>query len=114
MVEIKKILHSYNFKILILAGITMLIILSTFPYFNIILDQQIILLFLLAILISILNFPFRYLFAVSLVFLIFSLVILLLSFDSTAEKLGNYAFIVILLGFIQSILKYLLGSDENN
>lgn len=114
MLKIKEILHSRNFKVLILVGIAMLVVFSTFPYFNLIFGQQIMLLFLLTFLVSILNFSVRYLFAISLVFVIFSLILLLLSLNSIAEKLGNYAFILILLGFMQNIFKYLFVNNENN
>lgn len=114
MLEIKKIFYSYNFRLLKLAGIIILVILSTFPYFNIILSQQIILLLLLAVFVSALKLSFRFLFGIALVFISFSLVISLFSLNATAEKLGNYAYILVLVGFIQSFIEYLKQNDKNN
>ncbi len=112
MLDIKKIILSYNFRLVKLAGIVILITFSTFPYFNLILSQQIIILFLLVILLSALKLSFKFLFGIALVFIVFSVVISLLSLDATAEKLGNYAYILLFVGCLQSFVQYL--RNENN
>lgn len=114
MLQIKQVLSSYNFRLLTLAGIVILIILSTLPYFNLILSQQITLLLLLMVLVSILRFSFKFLFAIAMVFILFSLVLLLLSLNSTAEKLGNYAYMLLLLGFALSFIRFLNQNGKNN
>lgn len=114
MLNIKKRIFLYNFRLLKLAGIIILITLSTFPYFNLILSQQIIILFLLIILVSTLKLSHRFLFGIALVFISFSLVISLFSLNATAEKLGNYAYTLLFVGCLQSFMQYLNENRKNN
>lgn len=104
MFRIKQIILS-NFQILILITAILVVLLSTLPYFNLVLSEQVALLFFFILLSLLLKIRLRF-FLFALIFIIFSIALLLFSQNELAEKFGNYIYFFLLLGFTQIVFNF--------
>ena len=111
MFKIKRIVLSNNFRFVIFAFLTLLILISTLPYFNIVLNPplslQLIFLIFLLFYMGTFKFSIKFIFLIAFIFILFSLILSLLSEYSIAENSGNYIYFLLLVGFLLNLFKFL-------
>lgn len=109
----KKLIISNNFRFVIFFVLTLLILLSTLPYFNILLSPQFILFLFLIFFVTVFEFGAEIISFIILIFIIFSLTLLLFSQDSIAENVGNHIYFLLLTNFSVILFKYFRDWKNN-
>jgi len=105
--RIRSRISSNHLQTLILAVAVLITLLSSLPYFNLILNEQIVLLLFFFVLVWMFRVPFRYIFAVCLALIVFSVVLLLFSQEGLAERFGNYAYLFFFVGLLHMIVEHI-------
>ena len=102
----KKLITSNNFRFAIFLVLTLLILLSTLPYFNILLSPQFIYFLFLIFFITMFEFTVGIVSFTILVFIIFSLIVSLFFQGSSTEIVGNYIYFLLLTNFSVILFQY--------
>ncbi len=102
----KKLITSNNFRFAIFLVLTLLILLSTLPYFNILLSPQFIYFLFLIFFLTMFESAAETVSFIILIFIIFSLIVLLFFQGSSAEIVGNYIYFLLLTNFSVILLEY--------
>lgn len=105
--------HQPHFLFLLIAGAT-IYFLSVLPYFNIFFfpEGSIVLFIILSVYVLRLNEKIVFYFALFLLILVS--ILLMLKNNQQAEKIGNIAFFILIVGFIQNFWKYLKETKNGN
>ena len=111
MFKLKQVVLSTNFRFIVFLFLTLLILISSLPYFNIILSPpftpQLIFLIFLLLYMGTFKFSVKFIFLIAFVFMLFSLLLSLFYEDSIAENSGNYIYFLLLTGFLMSLFEFL-------
>ncbi len=97
-------LDTYHVKfIFIILSVLMLDAVYKIPYINIFFSQELFFLLEWIIIINVLEFSHNVSFYMALLLLGFAMLLMITKSDQTAEKMGNFAFIVFTVGLGQAI-----------
>lgn len=102
----KKIGFLNNFRYVIFLILSLLILLSTLPYFNILLSAQFIFFLFLIFFPIMFEFRIEIVSFTILIFIIFSLIVSLFFQSSGAEIVGNYIYFLLLTNFSVILFEY--------